>query len=157
MPVGIPQARSDSDPVLETQIKALEKQAEAEGLNRPQGKQTQWMRPTAQQGSTGDIFDMTDMGLPFNRDQSNAWFVEAIKDATNPGSVGDMIVTTTQIDYLAIMERSFRSRQAYSRAKAMLHMSARKAGHGHDNGPLVQAVLEHVRALVKKNKGAAAT
>jgi hypothetical protein len=37
----------------------------------------------------------------------------------------------------------------------MIQAMGRKLGHGHNNGPLVQAVLEHVRGLVKRSKGAA--
>ena len=64
-----------------------------------------------------------------------------------------MVVTTTQIDYLAIMERAFRARHTMSRPRAMLHAMGRKAGHGSNTGPLVRGVLEHVRGLVKQSKG----
>ena len=144
-------AKSDIATNFETQLKTVQAQADAEQRARRRGEQSVWMMPAAN-GWNGNLFDFAGLARPFDRSQANAWFVDALKDAGNAGTVGDMIVTTTQIDYLAIMERSFRMRHTMRRPRAILHMLARKAGHGHNNGPLVQAALEYVRGLVKQNK-----
>jgi hypothetical protein len=149
-------ARADVDPVLSDQINALKTQAKAESTAALQGNQTQWMIPDPDsQGAQkweGDLFDTQSLQNPFDRSQSNSWFADAIKDPSNPGTVGDQAVTTAQVDYLASMERAFRMRHARW-PRMMIHAMGRKAGHGNDKGPLVQCVLESIRGMVKKSKG----
>lgn len=145
------QAKADVDPNFETQVKEL--QSQNKDLVDPAltGGQTKWLMPRDADWS-GDLFDWDGMHKPFNRDASNQAFRDAIKDAKSPGTTGDLVVTTTQIDILAIMERAFRSRHTMSRPRAFAHAMGRRKGHGSDKGPLVQCQLEFVRGLVKESR-----
>jgi hypothetical protein len=151
------QAKADVDPVLQTQVTTIKQQAQAEQQAIMNGNQSKWMMPTAAPGSgsgwKGSIFDVQGMEAMFDRSKSNQAFADSIKDPTNPGTVGDSAVTTTQIDLLASMERAWRNRHTMRRPRSMCHAMGRKAGHGNDKGPLVQSQLEHVRGMVRKSKG----
>lgn len=146
------QPRADVDPVFNDQITAIQTQAAAESAAVLTGTQAQWMVPKPQ-GWTGDLFDLVGMSKMFDRSKSNEWFAQSIADPTKPGTVGDQAVTTTQIDLLAAMERAWRNRHTMRRPRSMMHAMARKAGHGSQTGPLVQAQLEHIRGMVRKSKG----
>lgn len=144
-------SKADVDPNFETQVKELQTQNAAIAPAALLGQQTQWLMPKHADW-TGDLFDWDNMGKPFNRDASNKAFRDAISDAKSPGTTGDMAVTTTQIDILAIMERSFRARHTMSRPRAFAHAMGRRKGHGNDKGPLVQCQLEYIRGLVKESR-----
>lgn len=152
-PVTPPKATAvaDIDPVFQKQLKSLQTQAAAEATARLAANQTQWMMPEKYDWA-GSLTDIEGLSSPFSRKYSNDKFVDAVKDPKNPGTVGDLIVTTTQIDYLAAMERAFRVRHGSGRVRAMLHATARKKGQGQDGGSIVQCPLEHVRAVVKQSK-----
>lgn len=160
---------SDMDPRLETLIKWLQGQAGFAAAGVLAGEQAFWMMPPTRADSLragagsggpdeepekweGDLFDVQAMEQPFDRSQSNAWFTKAISDGRNPGTSGDHVVTQIQADYLAVMERAFRSCYTMRRPRAAMHAMARRAGHGSDTGPLVVCVLEYLRGLVKANK-----
>ena len=145
--------RSDVDPVLSQQIDALQTQAKAEALARLQGNQSQWMMPAPLKWD-GDLTDFEGMAAMFDRTQANAWFEDATTSGDSPGDTGDLIVTTTMIDYLACMERAFRARHTMGRTRAMCHAMARKAGHGADRSPLVK-VREYIVGLNQAAKNAA--
>ena len=76
-----------------------------------------------------------------------------MSDVKNPGTSGDLAVTTVQIDLLAAMERAWRMRHTMRRPRTFCHAMGRKNGHGDDSGPLVQCQLEYVRGLTKQSKG----
>ncbi len=144
-------AVADVDPVFQKQLKSLQAQASAEASARLIGSQTQWMMPEKYDWK-GSLTDIEGIASPFSRQYSNDKFVDAIKDPKKPGTVGDLIVTTTQIDYLATMERAFRVRHGSGRVRAILQANARKTGQGKDGGSIIQCPLEHVRAIVKQSK-----
>lgn len=148
-----PSSVANMDPQFETQLRSLRTQAQAEASQGRQGDQVQWLIPD-RNGWNGDLFDWQGMAKPFDRSQANQDFVQATSDPQNPGNVGDLIVTTTQIDYLAVMERAFRMRHTMRRPRAMAHALGRKAGHGNDAGTFSQCGLEYVRGILKQSKGA---
>jgi hypothetical protein len=111
-----------------------------------QGNQAQWMMPVAN-GWKGSPFDYEGMAQPYSRAQSNAWFTKATANAAQSGSTGDLIATTTQVDYLACMERAFRARHTMSRPRAMCHTMGRKMGHGLDTGPLSRSIIEYIQGV----------
>ena len=154
-PVAPPRATAvaDVDPVFQKQLKTLQTQAAAEADARLTGSQTQWMMPEKYEWS-GDLTAIEDLSKPFSRKYSNDKALDAIKDPSKPGTVGDLIVTSTQIDYLAVMERAFRVRHGSGRIRMLLQANARRQGQGQDGGSLVQCPLEYVRALVKQSKDA---
>lgn len=157
--MAAPQAKADVDPNFSSQIKSLQAQNAANATAIVQGQQGQWMMPVLESASenggewSGDLFDLEGIGEAFDRSQANQWFTDAISDSTNPGTSGDQVVCQMQVDYLAMMERSFRSRHTMSGPRAVMHAMGRRAGHGSDSGPLIQSVLEVVRSLVKESKG----
>lgn len=145
-------ARSEVDPVFETQIRAL--RASCDRLARAilEGGRSRWMLPDLL-GWSGDLTDLEGMAKPFSREAANRQFVDAIADPANPGTTADLIATTTQIDYLACLERAFRNRYATPRNRAMLHAAGRLAGQAHESGVLTVCCLEYVRRLVRQAKG----
>jgi len=153
-PVPTPTPVADVDPILQALMTSLQTQAAAEATALPAGNQTQWMMPPSN-GWNGSVFDFDGMEQPFDRSQSNQWFTTAVKDPSNPGTTGDMIVTTTQIDYLAVAERSFRMRHTMTKIRSMSHTVGRKTGHGNAKGPLSQSVMEYLNGIVKESKAGA--
>lgn len=145
-----PQARVDVEPILEAALKSLQDQAQAEQEARLQGNQAKWMMPPSNNWS-GDLFDVQGIEQAFDRNITNDAFTAAIADPSAPGTTGDLVAASLQVDYLAVMERAFRSRHL-TRARAMCHAMGRKTGHGDNKGPLTQAVLEYVRGVVKESK-----
>lgn len=145
-----PTAIADVDPILQKQLTSLSTQAAAEQTARLQGSQAVWMIPELN-GWSGSVFDLQGMAMPFDRSQSNAWFTQATKTPGSPGTSGDLVITTTQIDYLAVMERSFRARYM-TRTRAMCHAMGRKSGHGNARGPLMQSVMDYINGLVSGSK-----
>jgi len=145
------QAKADVDPNFETQVKELQQQNQQLVPEALKGAQPKWLMPK-KEGWSGDLFDWEGMHKAFNRDKSNEDFKKAIEDAKSPGTTGDLAVTTTQIDILAVMERAFRARHTMGRPRAFAHAMARRKGHGNDKGPLVQCQLEYVRGLVKESR-----
>lgn len=107
--------------------------------------QRRWSRPS---GWNGDLNNLDAISTAFNRQQNNQDFINAIKDAKQPGTVGDLEVSQIQIDYLAAQERAFRARHC-SRLRRSLHAAARKYGHGVDNGVLKRGILGYVTGLAQ--------
>jgi hypothetical protein len=148
----MPESRSRVDPNYERQLKTLQAQAAAEADARSNGNQARWMRPDLQ-GWSGSLDDWEGMSKPFDRTDANASAVEAMADATNPGTSGDVVAGTVMAHYLGTMERSFRARHHLRRPRATAHLVGRKRGHGDNQGTLVQSGLEYVRGLVARAKG----
>jgi hypothetical protein len=71
------------------------------------------------------------MHQPFNRDESNSDYVDAIKDGK--GTAGDLIISTLQVDILAQQERAFRARHC-TRVRSAVHAAARLKMHSQDGG-----------------------
>jgi len=102
----------------------------------------------------GDTLDLENLGKPFDRKEISEDFLEAIKDAENPGVTGDLQVCQMQGDYLACMERAFRSRHA-TRCRHTMHAAARRYGHGHDAGVIRKGVLGYLEGILKMSKDSA--
>jgi len=152
MPTDTPSSVANMDPNFEGQLRTLRTQAQQEAQSRQQGQPTPWMMPERKAWS-GDLFDSAGMHSPFDRTQANQDFVKAVSDATKPGVVGDLIATTTQVDYLATMERAFRMRHTMRRPRAVLLAAGRKTGHGDPQGTLTQCGVEYLRGILKESKG----
>jgi hypothetical protein len=148
-----PEKKSDVDPNFEKQVNARKDDAKEEEPTRRQNNQVKWFYPP---GWNGDPFDWEQMKEPFLRDKANQDFITAVRDPQNPGNSGDLIATTTQIDYLMCMERAFRARMTYT-AHQMTRPNAqqigRKRGHGGETGTFKMLVLEYVRGVLKQAGG----
>lgn len=150
-----PQKKSDVDPNFQRQMESQQKQAQTEGEQRINAEQVQWNWPEKEDEDfwDGDLFDKgyAKMGKPFNRDKANEDYEAATNDPKNPGKSGDLVVTTTQIDIMATMERAFRARHSSRFPRMMAHLTGtRKYGHGHEQGIFTQSMLDYVQNLVKQ-------
>lgn len=145
-----PVSKAQLDPNFEVRLRDLQKHAAAEHDARTSGDgQVRWDRPGSY---AGDLFDLKSMHEPFSRERANSDYLAAVTDPENPGTVGDVIATTTMIDYLAVMERAFRMRHTMRRPRAVALMLGRKRGLGGERGPFIQAGVEYVRSLLKQAK-----
>lgn len=148
-----PQARADIDPIFEKQLRALAGACQRFAAFYLAGGVPQWILPDTIGGWSGDLTDHDGMAQAFNHTQSDQWYIDATSDPKNPGTTGDLIVTTTQIDELAIMRRAFLARHAYDRRRCLTLAAGRMEGIGHVNGVLIQCGIEYVNRLVKMSKG----
>lgn len=145
-----PQKYADVDPNFQRQVTQLKDTAAQEWSQANQAGQVRWMRPILG-GYGGDLWDWEGMKEPFQREQANQWYLDATSDPLKPGRVGDAMITTTQIDYLAAMERAYRARHTMSFPRAVAqHTGRRRFGHAVDKGVFLRGVLEYVRDLIKQ-------
>ena len=147
--VPVPRSRADMDPVYEKQLRKRRDDARQEYEGRSAAGQVRWERPV---GWSGDTFDYAGLHAPFDRGRANQTLVEAVKDPDDPGTVGDVVVCSTVINRLSVMERAFKVRHTLRRCRAVAHVLARKRGHGDDRGPYVRLGLEYVRSLLRQSK-----
>lgn len=150
-------SKAKVDANFEEQIRQFRKRAKEEAQARENNTQTQWLMPKKKPGGEGDewdgdLFPIEGLSKPFVRDEANDKFEEATKSADDSGVVGDLIVTTLQVDYLACAERAFRCRHTMRRPRAMAHMTGRRKGHGTEKGTLTQVYLEYIRNLLKRSQ-----
>ena len=108
------------------------------GFKRPQFKAD---------GETINPADLKDIEKLLTRKQLDEWVNETI--GKGKGNDGDLMLINLQTDYLRMLQRAFTLRYAVSRTVATGHYAARKNGHGHDKGPLIQSVLEAMRNIVR--------
>lgn len=100
---------------------------------------------------TGDTLDIDSLNS-FSREELATQFRNAVKDANNPGAVGDMITTILQGDFLAQMERAFRLRHSTA-VRLRMHSAGRHRGHGHVNGVFRQGLTNYLKQLLKLASG----
>lgn len=149
MSTPTPQSKSDVDPNFEKQLRKLKTDSQTNGDALQQNEQTQWFRP---EGWNGDVWDYDGMHEPFDRQKANSDFVQAIANPNSPGTSGDLIVATTQIDYLACLERAFRVRHAMPAPRLMMHAAGTMKGNGNDQGVFSLCGIEYIRRLVREAK-----
>lgn len=149
-----PEAKVDVDEGLEKLLERLREISQEAGENIVKGDQTAWMMPEAggDGGWEGDLFAVNDLGKPFDRTDLNDKVEEGLKDPKSPGTTGDLVLGTGQIDYLACMQRSFTARHTMRRPRATMQAASRKAGHGNEKGVLIQIALEHFRGVAARSK-----
>lgn len=113
------------------------------------GQPRAWMVPT--DWETGP-FNIAAIHTPsFDRTQINENYIQVHAGADSGGAVGDAAAIRLQLDYVAILERGFRSRHA-SRVRCLAHGAARLAGHGHSGGAYGFA-QNHVAGMLKAAGG----
>lgn len=98
---------------MQDQVKALAEQNKkcAEAV-KEYGVGRVWMLgATGADGWDGDVTDLTDMKQAFDRSEIVDTFNE-IMNQEDPGTVSDKIAMKFQSDYLAAMDRAFRTRHA---------------------------------------------
>ena len=139
-----PKAKSNMDPVFEKMLRRFMQHSADEYSARSTGQQVRWCRPP---GWNGDPHDLAGMAEAFSRQHSNDDFLEATKDQEASGVTGDIVLTTTVIDYMSCAERAFRMR-FLSRTRATAHMLGRKKQHGEQTGTFIQNGVEYARAIL---------
>jgi len=104
----------------------------------------------------GDVLDVTNFNIPFDRSEVDTDLKDSVSDKTSPGTVADLSVTTAQGDWLGMCQRSFHLRHA-SRTRQYLAAASRLRGLSHDGGPLNRGVLGRVASFLRRGrKGASA-
>jgi hypothetical protein len=149
-----PESKADMDAKFETLLRDLADQAGIEAVVRVVGGQVKWMMPDdSESGWPGDLFLLEELGTPFDREAINDMFRDVIADPHKPGTSGDVVLTTTQIEYLAVMERAFRARHTMRRPRATVHAMGRKAVHGDPGGTFYRGVLDYLTGVKKMAGG----
>src|SRR5262245_2811304 len=145
-----PESKVGVDPNFDKQLHALQAAAAQAAAALRTGGQVRWMRPDAWNGDPNDYEGIHDA---CNREVANSQFVDTVKDAQHPGRVGDIIAATLMVDYLGVLERSFRQRLLMGRVRRYALTAGRQQGNGSDTGVFIQADLEYLRRIVKQTKG----
>ena len=117
---------------LNNQIQVLIEQNRAAALSAYNGVGRIWMLgPYAVSGVinntpywTGDTDDLVGMSLAFDKSEVVSTF-NSIMDVKDPGTASDKIAMRFQNDYLAAMERAFRTRHAGSVRSEMFSAARR--------------------------------
>jgi hypothetical protein len=107
-----------------------------------------WYQPDAQ-GWNKDLFDLTGMSQPFDRQDQFNDFDSVTKDGNSPGCVGDLMAIQLQGDYLGTLERAFRERHK-SWPRMMVHSNARRYGHQHDLGVFQTGFKSYLQFILKQ-------
>jgi hypothetical protein len=144
--VGAQPKATEFDPVIENILKKFRDLLKADAEALPNAGQSSWLMPPPEKWE-GDLSDFEGISSMFERLRANEQFQKAVEKAEAPGVTGDMVVTTLQIAYMQAIERAFRCRHTMSRTRAVMQLSARKAGHGNNQGALSQA-MAYVRNLM---------
>lgn len=145
-----PTSKVDVDPVFEGRVRDFKAQAAEDEPSLREGDQLQWFRPGSWEA---DVFDYEALKEPFDTSISDAGFIEAHKNAKAPGTTGDIITATTQIDYMDAAERAMRARHLYPLPRCVALMAGRKKGHGASGGVFAECATEYVRRLSRQAKG----
>ena len=101
---------------------------------------------------SGSVFDIPGISLAFCRCKMAEDFKKAVTDVKKPGVSGDLIATQIQGDYLATMERAFRTKHM-TRVRCAMHAAARHNGMGHDTGIFKRGLEGYVTGILKQAKG----
>jgi hypothetical protein len=96
------------------------------------GAPSAWYYPPLDEW-TGDPRDIKGMNAAFDRTAINELYEEVVGDPLRQGRQGEAVVLKLQLDYIAALERSFRTRHASS-VRSKIHAAARRKGHGASGG-----------------------
>lgn len=99
----------------------------------------------------GDLSNLEGVSSAFDRSENGDDVVAAIRDPADPGVTGDLAASILQGDWLAALERAWRSRHL-TRPRLYLHAAARRKGHGHPAGVIRRGMLGLVEGILQKSK-----
>lgn len=152
MPDGAPNSKAEIRDRFRLQIDKLA----ATGLNIAAAarleEQLKWMQLDLGDWD-GDLDNQEDIGKAFSRDENAQDYKDAIKDSESPGTVGDLMASQLQGEFLACQERAFRARHRGS-VRSQFHAAARRDGHGNEKGVLKRSVANYVESILKAAKDA---
>ncbi len=108
--------------------------------------QRQWMYPPLGTWN-GNPLDIAGTTGAFDRTALNDLYEDIIANEEDT-RIGETMVVKLQIDYLAALERAFRTRHCSS-VRARIHASARRAGMGEGTGPFSGGVVLWLQRLLQ--------
>lgn len=147
-----PISRANMDPNYEKRCRDFQNAALVEASSLAVGNAPIWFRPEGWDGRLSGPDYLKNMAIPFSRDASSNDYLEAVKDPKNPGTSGDVVVTTIMAETLSVMERAFRARHTLRRVRATCHVVGRKLAQGQATGAFIQSNVEFVRSLLAATK-----
>lgn len=127
-------------------IEQLEKTSKAADEASCLTGQRKWMNPPLQ-GWSGDPQDITGLNKAFTRKAMNALYVAIMRDETPNGTIGETMVLKLMVDYIAALERAFRTRHCSS-VRAKLHAAGRRRGQGSKDGLFTGSVVLWLERLL---------
>lgn len=148
-----PVSRANMDPNYEKRCRDLQTAALVEASNLAVGGAPVWFRPEEWDGRLSGAGYLQNMSTPFSSEAATNDYLEAVKDARNPGTSGDIVATTIMAETLSVMERAFRARHTLRRVRATCHVIGRKLAQGQPTGAFIQSNVELVRKLLARTKG----
>lgn len=111
-----------------------------------------WCRPAEITKSYNSDEGNKQVGEVFSRQEQEKWFDEATKNPKDRGTRGDFYQIQLQGDFLACMERAYRTRHL-STLRSRIHPAARLEGTGHEYGVIRQGILGYITGIDLMNKG----
>lgn len=111
-----------------------------------------WCRPEEITKSYASDAGNKQVSEAFSRQEQEKWFDEATKDRKDRGVRGDFMQIQLQGDFLACLERAYRTRHLSS-VRSRIHPAARLQGTGHEYGVLRQGILGYITGIDLMNKG----
>lgn len=114
------------------QLEALQTVAAANADAVCGDTQRRWFLPPTSDWS-GDPLDIAGMNAAFDRTDLNSLYVDVVSDEEQRGRQGEAMLLKLQMDYVASLERAFRTRHATS-VRSRIHASGRLYGHGASGG-----------------------
>ena len=97
---------------------------------------------------SGDPLDVSGMTGAFDRSKIGTVMAEIYSGKDKPGTTGDACTMRLQNDYLAAMERAFRTAKA-PLCRTELFAAGRRKGHGSTSGVLLDGVVRYAQDLLK--------
>lgn len=125
-------------------LEELKKQCDEiyKAYNGNQG-QRPWMCP---EEWSGDPLNIPAMSEPFKRDQPNSDYEDELNK--DDGSIGVCMAHKVTVDYMGMMERSFRARHMTS-IRGQAHAATTRQAHGLAQGVHQGVVLQYVQDLLR--------
>lgn len=110
-----------------------------------------WLRPplTTWTGGIQTAEALIDIHKAFNTDMAENALI-ATFDPADPGTNGDSILLSLQIDYLSQAERAYRARISQGFIRTLAHVATRETAHGQPNGILLGQTLNYFFDLFKQ-------
>lgn len=146
----MPKSVADVRTRFTAQLTSLKKAAAAAFAATKMTAPREWFSPDKGDWD-GDLTNVEGLSKAYDRSDNATDFQAAIKDGRQPGTVGDLLASQIQGDYLAVQERAYRARM-HSSVRCRFHAAARQRGHGDEKGLFQQGVLGYVAQLVKASK-----
>lgn len=137
--------------VFDRQVDNLRKYAENDSkAGVRDGVWPEWFAPYKTSWD-GNPFDIEGLAEEFSRQQHAQEFNSALT-GSNSGTLGDLAVSTIQGDFLAQMERAYRSRLRSS-VRNKIHAAGRRLVQGSENGVVALGIKNYIDLLIKAGSG----